>query len=159
MSFKINGKEFVIENEKHLRDPTSHCYLRSDGEVTIIESQYWKQMCWSFEDGKFVSDDGVTLTVDGDDSEDVPVNRAAALIEEALNAKAAGCGCDCGCGPDCSGCECDCGCPKPVEEEEAPVEEEEAPVEEEEAPVEEAPVEEETPVEEEEFPELVEADT
>jgi hypothetical protein len=44
--------------------------------------------------------------------EDVPVARSAALIEEALNAKAQCCGCECGCGPDCEGCECDCGCPK-----------------------------------------------
>lgn len=48
------------------------------------------------------------------EAEDVPVSRASALIEEALNAKAAnpGCGCECGCGPDCQGCACDCGCPK-----------------------------------------------
>jgi len=44
--------------------------------------------------------------------EDVPVARSAALIEEALNAKAQCCGCECGCGPDCEGCDCDCGCPK-----------------------------------------------
>jgi hypothetical protein len=48
------------------------------------------------------------------EEDDVPVSRASALIEEALNAKAAspGCGCECGCGPDCQGCECECGCPK-----------------------------------------------
>lgn len=46
------------------------------------------------------------------ESEDVPVARSAALIEEALNAKAQCCGCECGCGPDCEGCECECDCPK-----------------------------------------------
>lgn len=46
------------------------------------------------------------------EEEDVPVARSAALIEEALNAKAACCGCECGCGPDCEGCECECDCPK-----------------------------------------------
>ena len=111
MSFKINGKEFVIENEHYLRDPTSHGYLCSNGEVTVIVAERWTEMYWTFVDGKFVSFDGVTLTVDNDD-EDVPVNRAAALIEEALNAKATGC--ECGCGPDCTG---DCECPKPVEDE------------------------------------------
>lgn len=59
-----------------------------------------------------------------EEDDDVPVSRASALIEEALNAKASSCGCECGCGPDCQGCECECGCPKaPVE---APVEPEEA---------------------------------
>jgi hypothetical protein len=53
------------------------------------------------------------------EEEDVPVPRASALIEEALNASAS-CGCECGCGPDCQGCECECGCPKaPVEDDEA----------------------------------------
>jgi len=47
-----------------------------------------------------------------DEEDDVPVSRVSALIEEALNAKAASCGCECGCGPDCQGCECECGCPK-----------------------------------------------
>jgi hypothetical protein len=46
-----------------------------------------------------------------EEEDDVPVSRASALIEEALNASAS-CGCDCGCGPDCQGCECECGCPK-----------------------------------------------
>jgi hypothetical protein len=45
------------------------------------------------------------------EEDDVPVSRASALIEEALNASAS-CGCECGCGPDCQGCECECGCPK-----------------------------------------------
>ena len=66
------------------------------------------------------------------EEDDVPVLRASALIEEALNAKAASisdasglvesssCGCECGCGPDCQGCECECGCPKaPTESETA----------------------------------------
>jgi hypothetical protein len=44
--------------------------------------------------------------------DDVPISRASALIEEALNASKA-CGCECGCAAGCEGCECkDCECPK-----------------------------------------------
>lgn len=44
--------------------------------------------------------------------DDVPVPRASALIEEALNASKK-CGCECGCDAGCEGCECkDCKCPK-----------------------------------------------
>ena len=58
----------------------------------------------------------VPAEVPVEEEDDVPVSRASALIEEALNAKASSCGCECGCGPDCQGCECECGCPKaPVE--------------------------------------------
>lgn len=64
------------------------------------------------EEAKTESDDDIPELVSETESEDVPVNRAAALIEEALNAKAQSCGCECGCGPDCTGCECECGCPK-----------------------------------------------
>jgi hypothetical protein len=51
-----------------------------------------------------------------DEESEVPVPRASALIEEALNASKA-CGCECGCAAGCDGCECkDCGCPKPEPE-------------------------------------------
>ena len=58
----------------------------------------------------------VPAEVPAEEEEDVPVSRASALIEEALNARAT-CGCECGCGPDCQGCECECGCPKAAPEE------------------------------------------
>ena len=49
-------------------------------------------------------------------NDDVPVNRASALIEEALNASKT-CGCDCGCEGGCEGCECtECDCHKPEPE-------------------------------------------
>lgn len=56
------------------------------------------------------------VKVDAAADDDVPVSRAAALIEEALNASKA-CGCECGCAAGCEGCECkDCDCPKPEAE-------------------------------------------
>ena len=64
------------------------------------------------------------VKVDETVEDDVPISRASALIEEALNASKA-CGCECGCEAGCEGCECkDCECPKadadePEEEEEA----------------------------------------
>jgi hypothetical protein len=45
-----------------------------------------------------------TKWVKVEEVDDVPVTRAAALIEEALNAAA----CDCECGPDCECEECTC---------------------------------------------------
>jgi len=55
--------------------------------------------------------------------DDVPVSRASALIEEALNGSKA-CGCECGCEGGCEGCACEgCDCPKAEAEAE---EEEEA---------------------------------
>jgi hypothetical protein len=49
--------------------------------------------------------------------DDVPVNRASALIEEALNATKK-CGCECGCEAGCEGCACEgCECPKAPEPE------------------------------------------
>jgi hypothetical protein len=53
-----------------------------------------------------------TRWIKGEEVEDVPVSRASALIEEALNASKA-CGCECGCEAGCEGCACeDCECPK-----------------------------------------------
>lgn len=50
--------------------------------------------------------------------DDVPVSRASALIEEALNGSKA-CGCECGCEGGCEGCACEgCDCPKAEAEEE-----------------------------------------
>jgi len=52
------------------------------------------------------------IKVDTAVEDDVPVSRASALIEEALNASKA-CGCECGCEAGCEGCECEgCDCPK-----------------------------------------------
>ena len=53
-----------------------------------------------------------TLWVKSEEVDDVPVNRASALIEEALNASKK-CGCECGCEAGCEGCACEgCECPK-----------------------------------------------
>lgn len=63
-----------------------------------------------------------TKWVKSEEADDVPVNRASALIEEALNASKK-CGCECGCEAGCEGCACEgCGCPKAKAEPE-PVEE------------------------------------
>jgi hypothetical protein len=52
------------------------------------------------------------IKVDTVVEDDIPVSRASALIEEALNASKA-CGCECGCEAGCEGCECEgCDCPK-----------------------------------------------
>jgi hypothetical protein len=53
-----------------------------------------------------------TRWVKVDEVDDVPVSRASALIEEALNASKK-CGCECGCEAGCEGCACEgCECPK-----------------------------------------------
>jgi hypothetical protein len=164
--------DYELIDGKFIQNTGTGRYLRHIRDSFVEESGGFNSgdadFHWQIKDGKVLSYHGVVYAgdVEGEVDEDVPVNRAAALIEAALNAKAAGCGCDCGCGPDCAGCACDCGCLKPVEEtpvEETPVEEtpvEETPVEEtpvEETPVEEAAVEE-AAVEEDDVPDLVEAD-
>ena len=163
LSFTHESVKYNLENEKFLVNPVSGLYLRIhnahkrvyESEPNMGDSDF---MWFVNEDGWAANGEFTVSPVDG--AEDVPVSRAAALIEEALNAKAAGCACGCGCGPDCTGCDCDCGCPKtptPVVEEPAPVVEEPAPVVEEPTPVVEEPapvVEEPTPVVEEEVPEV-----
>ena len=58
------------------------------------------------------------VKVDEAETDDVPVSRASALIEEALNATSKKCGCECGCEGGCTGCACEgCECPKPTEAE------------------------------------------
>ena len=53
-----------------------------------------------------------TKWVKTDEVEEVPVPRATALIEEALNATRK-CGCECSCEAGCVGCDCEnCDCPK-----------------------------------------------
>jgi hypothetical protein len=54
-----------------------------------------------------------TRWIKADEAEDdVPVSRASALIEEALNASKK-CGCECGCEAGCEGCACEgCDCPE-----------------------------------------------
>ena len=116
---------YRVVDEKWIFNDDSKLYLRNFADALKEDSLVNK------EDGDFwwvKSDDGYVNVVNGnltvqieDDSEDVPVNRASALIEAALNAKAKSCGCECGCGPDCTGCECDCGCPKPPAPEPEPV--------------------------------------
>jgi hypothetical protein len=155
-SIRINGRSYEQVCGKYLVDVETNEYLQYNG-TEFVHSAYTPAPAGSidlllFRDGKVVKFEDPSVVLGGGEQEeedDVPVNRAAALIEEALNAKAAGCGCDCGCGADCTGCDCDCGCPKtaPVVEE-VPAVVEEAPVVVEEAPV----------VVEEEVPELVEAD-
>jgi len=141
-SIRINGRSYEQVCGKYLVDVETSEYLQYNG-TEFVHGADTPAPAGSidlllFRDGKVVKfeDPSVVLGGGEDEEDDVPVNRASALIEEALNAKATGCGCGCGCGPDCTGCECECGCPK------APVVVEEAPV----------------VVEEEEVPELVEAD-
>jgi len=153
------GSTYEIDSEGQIRNIDTGLYVRhsywilSEAELVSADNDFK----WIIDDSGLIHNDydgswyvipegGYLKIVKGDmyswniikevADEDVPVSRASALIEEALNAKAASCGCECGCGPNCEGCECECGCPKaPVE---VPVE---APVE---VPVEvpvEAPVE------------------
>ena len=76
------------------------------------------------------------VKVDEAEVDDVPVSRASALIEEALNATSKKCGCECGCEGGCTGCACEgCECPKPTEPEaEEPEPEDEEPEPEAETP-------------------------
>jgi hypothetical protein len=166
MSFiRINGNSYEQRHGKYLVNVDTNEYLQYNGTEFVhgvdIPAPAGSIDLLLYRDGKIVRFENPSIVLGGgeqdEDEEDVPVNRAAALIEEALNAKAAGCDCDCGCGPDCQGCACDCDCPKaPVAE--TPVEE--TPVEE--TPVEETPVEE-TPVapvaeDDDDVPDLVEDD-
>jgi len=172
-SIRINGRSYEQVCGKYLMDVETNEYLQYNG-TEFVHSPYTPAPAGStdlllFVEGKVVKFEDPFVVLSGgvqDEEDDVPVNRAAALIEEALNAKATGCGC----GADCQGCECDCGCPKvPAVVEEAPAVVEEAPAVVEEVPavveevpavVEEVPavVEEVPAVVEDEVPELVEAD-
>ena len=143
-SLRISGRsgDYTLIDGKFIQNKDTGLYLRHVRDLEVEEGGVFNSgdgdFMWQVKGGKVVSYHEVVCAGDVEgvtEEEDVPVNRAAALIEEALNAKASGCGCDCGCAPDCTGCDCDCGCPKaPVEEDEAPVEEDEAPVEEDEVP-------------------------
>jgi len=165
-SIRINGRSYEQVCGKYLMDVETNEYLQYNG-TEFVHSPYTPAPAGStdlllFVEGKVVKFEDPFVVLSGgvqDEEDDVPVNRAAALIEEALNAKATGCGC----GADCQGCECDCGCPKvPAVVEEAPAVVEEVPAVVEEVPavVEEVPavVEEVPAVVEDEVPELVEAD-
>jgi len=165
-SIRINGRSYEQVCGKYLMDVETNEYLQYNG-TEFVHSPYTPAPAGStdlllFVEGKVVKFEDPFVVLSGgvqDEEDDVPVNRAAALIEEALNAKATGCGC----GADCQGCECDCGCPKvPAVVEEVPAVVEEAPAVVEEVPavVEEVPavVEEVPAVVEDEVPELVEAD-
>jgi hypothetical protein len=95
--------EWTIETTGAIRNEfDGGCYVNSVEDVLKIEKI---GLLW-------VIVPEVPAEVPAPEEEDVPVSRASALIEEALNAKAASCGCECGCGPDCQGCACECGCPK-----------------------------------------------
>ena len=153
LSFTHESVKYNLENEKFLVNPVSGLYLRIhnahkrvyESEPNMDDSDF---MWFVNEDGCAANGEFTVSPADGaEDDEDVPVNRAAALIEEALNAKAA---------EQTPVVEE----PAPVVEEPAPVVEEPAPVVEEPAPVVEEPapvVEEPTPVVEEEVPEVTSA--
>jgi len=151
-SLRISGRsgEYTLIDGKFIQNKDTGLYLRHVRDSFVEESGLFNSgdgdFMWQVKEGKVVSYHDVVYAgdVEGADEDDVPVSRASALIEEALNAKAA-------------------------EEEEVPVVEEEVPVVEEEVPVveEEVPVveeeevsvvEEEVPTVEEEVPELVDAD-
>jgi len=130
------GSTYEIDSEGHIRNVDNGLYVRhsywilSEVELAPSEDNDFK---WVVSDSGLIEShyDGVWCVTPENDffklkkgdvfywniikevaDEDVPVSRASALIEEALNAKAASCGCECGCGPNCEGCECECGCPK-----------------------------------------------
>lgn len=124
LSFTHESVKYNLENDKFLVNPVSGLYLRIhhahkrvyESEPNMDDSDF---MWFVNEDGQAANGEFTVSPADGaEDEGDVPVNRAAALIEEALNAKAAE-------------------VPAPVEEEPTPVEEEPTPVVEEPTPVEE----------------------
>lgn len=60
-----------------------------------------------------IMDGEPTKWVKAEEADDVPVSRANALIEEALNASKKKCECGCACDGTCEGCACEeCDCPK-----------------------------------------------
>lgn len=144
------GSTYEIDDDGHIRNVDTGLYVRHSYWILFEHplGAPGHDFKWTIEDSGrirndydgpyYVNPDGDSLRITPalgpktvwniitSEEDDVPVNRAAALIEEALNAKAS-CGCECGCGPDCQGCDCECGCPKaPVE---TPVETPEVPVE------------------------------
>jgi len=133
-SLRISGRsgDYILIDGKFIQNKDTGLYLRHVRDLEVEEGGVFNSgdgdFMWQVKGGKVVSYHDVVCAGDVEE-EDVPVNRAAALIEAALNAKAAGCGCGCDCGPDCTGCDC----PK-------------------------APVVEEVVEEEEEVPELIDAD-
>mgnify|MGYP003331178665 CR=1 FL=1 len=123
MAYRVVDDKWIFNDDSKLYLRNFADALKEDTLVNKEDGDFW----WVKSGDAYVNvvNSSLTVHVDGGDEEDVPVNRAAALIEEALNAKAKSCGCECGCGPDCTGCECDCGCPKaapapPAEPEPAP---------------------------------------
>jgi tRNA(adenine34) deaminase len=142
LRFTNDSVNYDLVDEKFLVNPVSGLYLRIhqahkrvyESEPNMGDSDF---MWFVNEDGQAANGEFTVSPVDGD--EDVPVNRAAALIEEALNASK-----KCGCEAGCEGCACEgCDCPKPSPVEPTPVE----PTPVEPTPVEPTPVEP-TPVEE-----------
>ena len=122
-SLRISGRsgDYTLIDGKFIQNKDTGLYLRHVRDSFVEESGLFNSgdgdFMWQVKEGKVVSYHDVVCAgdVEGADEDDVPVSRASALIEEALNAKAA--------------------------EEEVPVVEEEVPVVEEEVPV----VEEEVP--------------
>ena len=118
LRFTNDSVNYDLVDEKFLVNPVSGLYLRIhqahkrvyESEPNTGDSDF---MWFVNEDGQAANGEFTVSPVD--EAEDVPVNRAAALIEEALNAKAAE-------------------EPAPVVEEPTPVVEEPAPVVEEEVP-------------------------
>jgi len=113
MAYRVVDDKWIINDDSNLYLRNFVDCLKEDILDNKEDGDFW----WVKGDAGYVSAVNSSLTVqvgggEVEDEDDVPVNRASALIEEALNAKAKSCGCDCGCGPDCTGCECDCGCPK-----------------------------------------------
>jgi len=130
-----HGARYEIDEAGHIQNLDTGLYVRHCA-LMIREDPLGTPAYdfeWTIEDsGRIYNkfDGGYYLVQDGDflkiaktsdavswyiaHEDDVPVSRAAALIEEALNASKK-CGCECGCEAGCEGCACEgCDCPKPT---------------------------------------------
>jgi len=141
-----DGAEYEIDELGHIQNLETGLYVRHRGyiiredplgtpaydfEWTIEDSgRIYNKLDGGYyvvQDGNFLkivkTNDAPCWSMNSENKEDVPVSRAAALIEEALNASKK-CGCECGCEAGCEGCACEgCDCPKPTPvEEPTPVE-------------------------------------
>ena len=104
MSFSFNGHSYDQVDGKYIKCVETGEYLQYNG-TTFVHSAHTPAPAGSTDlliirDGKIVKfEDPSVVLCDCEEQheEDVPVNRAAALIEEALNAQAESCDCECGC--------------------------------------------------------------
>ena len=86
MAYRVVDDKWIFNDDSKLYLRNFADALKEDTLVNKEDGDFW----WVKSGDAYVNvvNSSLTVHVDGGDEEDVPVNRAAALIEEALNAAA-----------------------------------------------------------------------